>query len=328
MSSTPLQGAPGKTAVLLLAHGTPDRVEEIPEFLRNVTGGRPVPQPVIDEVKHRYTLIGRSPLRELTMKQAELTARELGLPVYVGMRNWTPYIPDVAAKMAADGVQRAVAICLAPQNSRTSVGLYKRALSGESGQAPFAVEFIESWHDQPYLISAFTEKLNAGWRSVCAEVGAKIPVIFTAHSVPTRTIVEGDPYEEQARQTAELVAIQCGALSLDDWRFAFQSQGMSGGPWLGPTVEETIRELKQQGHKGVFIQPIGFLCDHVEVLYDIDIAFKKFAEELGMRQWRAESLNDSPLLAKALAEVARAALRPVVAGENKPSALVQIAEPE
>lgn len=328
MSSTPLQGSSGKTAVLLLAHGTPDRVEEIPEFLRNVTGGRPVPQPVIDEVKHRYTLIGGSPLRELTIKQAKLTSNELGLPVYVGMRNWTPYIPDVVAKMAADGVQRAVAICLAPQNSRTSVGLYKRALFGESGQAPFAVEFVESWHDQPYLIRAFAERLNAAWRPACAGTGSKIPVIFTVHSVPTRTITEGDPYEEQARQTAELIAIQSGALSVDDWRLAFQSQGMSGGAWLGPTVEETIRELKQQGHKGVFIQPIGFLCDHVEVLYDIDIAFKKFAGERGMRLWRAESLNDSPLLAKALAEVARAALRPVVARENKPSVLVQIAEPE
>jgi len=321
LSSTPSSSI-RKTAVLLLAHGTPDSLDEIPEFLRSVTGGRAVPQPVIDEVKHRYMLIGGSPLRELTVKQAELAASELCLPVYVGMRNWTPYIPDVLARMAADGVQRAVAICLAPQNSRTSVGLYKRALLDEQGQAPFGVEFIESWHDQPYLVRAFAEKLNTGWRRACAEAGGTIPVIFTAHSVPTRTITEGDPYEQQARQTAELVAMQVGALSLNDWRFAFQSQGMSGGPWLGPTVEDIISELGQQGHKGVFVQPIGFLCDHVEVLYDIDIAFKKFAEERGMRLWRAESLNDSPLLAKALAEVARSALqleRPV---------LVRIAEPE
>jgi ferrochelatase len=311
-----------KAAVLLLAHGTPDTVEEIPEFLRNVTGGRPVPQPVIDEIKHRYGLIGRSPLRDLTMKQAQLVARELRLPVYVGMRNWTPLIPDVVQKMAAEGVERAVAICLAPQNSRTSVGLYQRALLGESGEAPFAVDFVESWHDHPLLIRAFAERLEAGWRRACQEAGANIPVVFTAHSVPTRTITEGDPYEQQARQTAELVARQTGSLSADGFRFAFQSQGMSGGPWLGPTVEDTISALGEQGHRGVFVQPIGFLCDHVEVLYDVDIAFRKFAEARGIRLWRAESLNDSPLLAAALADVARSRLQSSV------PVLVRIAESE
>ncbi len=301
MSSRSNAFPPG-TAVLLLAHGTPDRVEEIPEFLRNVTGGRAVPEAVLKEVERRYTLIGHSPLRELTMKQAERTAAALGAPVYVGMRNWTPYIRDVVAQMAADGVRRAIVICLAPQNSRTSVGLYRRALMGESGP-PFAVEFVESWHDHPLLIRAFAEKLAEGWGRACAEAGTNLPVIFTAHSVPTRTVSEGDPYERQARETATLVAQQ--GLGASDWTFAFQSQGMSGGPWLGPTVEETIVRLKEQGHAGVFLQPIGFLCDHVEVLYDVDIGFRKFAEERGMRLWRAESLNDSPLLALALAEVVR-----------------------
>ncbi len=294
---------PAGAAVLLLAHGTPDRVEEIPEFLRNVTGGRPVPEPVIKEVQHRYALIGSSPLRELTMKQADRTARELGVPVYVGMRNWTPYIRDTVAQMAADGIARAVAICQAPQNSRTSVGLYRKALMGESGP-PFAVEFVESWHDHPLLVKAFAEKLEAGWRSACAEAGGQLPVIFTAHSVPTRTISEGDPYEQQARETATLVAARAG-LAADQWTFAFQSQGMSGGTWLGPTVEETMVALQQQGHAGVFIQPVGFLCDHVEVLYDIDILFREFAETRGLRLWRAASLNDSPLLAQALASIAR-----------------------
>ncbi len=294
------------SAVLLLAHGTPERVEEIPDFLRNVTGGRPVPEAVIKEVQHRYGLIGRSPLRELTMKQAELTARELGAPVYVGMRNWTPYIRDVVAQMAADGVERAAVICLAPQNSRTSVGLYRKALMGENGP-PFAVEFVESWHGHPLLIRAFAEKLQSGWRHACAEAGAVLPVIFTAHSVPARTISEGDPYEQQARETAALVAAATG-VGADGWTFAFQSQGMSGGPWLGPTVEETILALREKGHAGVFIQPIGFLCDHVEVLYDIDIGFRKFAEEHGLHLWRAESLNDSPLLAQALAQIARTRL--------------------
>jgi ferrochelatase len=138
-------------------------------------------------------------------------------------------------------------------------------------------------------------------------MGAKVQIIFTAHSVPQRTIAEGDPYEAQAKETAMLVAREA-ALGADDWAFAFQSQGMSGGAWLGPTVEDTIRSLKGKSHRGVFIQPIGFLCDHVEVLYDIDIGFKQFAEKEGMRLWRAESLNDSPLLAAALADIARSRL--------------------
>jgi ferrochelatase len=139
-------------------------------------------------------------------------------------------------------------------------------------------------------------------------MGARVPVIFTAHSVPQRTIAEGDPYEEQARETAALVAREVPKLTVDDWTFAFQSQGMSGGSWLGPTVEDTILRLKAKRHGGVFIQPIGFLCDHVEVLYDVDIMFREFAEKNGMRLWRAESLNDSPTLIAALADVARSRL--------------------
>ena len=149
--------------------------------------------------------------------------------------------------------------------------------------------------------------MHQGWSRACTEAGAKLPVIFTAHSVPQRTISDGDPYEHQAKETASLVAKEAG-LQPEHWRFAFQSQGMSGGAWLGPTVEETILALKANGHHGFFIHPIGFLCDHVEVLYDIDIGFKQFAENHGMRLWRAESLNDSPLLTKALADVARSRL--------------------
>jgi len=290
-----------KSAVLLLAHGTPDSVEEVPEFLRNVTNGRPVPVQVIDEVKHRYSSIGRSPLTALTLKQGELLSRELGTPVYVGMRNWKPYIADIVARMEADRVSRAVVICLAPQNSRTSVGLYRAALGNG---LPFRFEFIDSWHDHPFLIKAFAEKLKRGREDASRELGTELPVIFTAHSVPQRTIAEGDPYEKQSRETAAQVASEA-SLSPDAWKFAFQSQGMSGGAWLGPTVEDTILELKKAGCRGVLVQPIGFLCDHVEVLYDIDIGFRQFAEKQGMGLWRAESLNDSHLLIAALADLAR-----------------------
>lgn len=298
--------ASDKTAVLLLAHGTPDSVEEIPEYLRLVTRGRPVPDEVVKEVQHRYGLIGRSPLTALTREQGELLARKTGLPVYIGMRNWKPFIAGTVREMQADGIERTAVICMAPQNSRTSVGLYRAALDA-GGKVPFEVEFVESWHDHPRLIQAFAEKLLAGWRLACKEAGAKIPVIFTAHSVPERTITEGDPYDRQARETAALVARDAG-LTARDWQFAFQSQGLSGGAWLGPTVEDTIAGLQEQGHRGVFVQPVGFLCDHVEVLYDIDIGFRKFAEERGMRLWRADSLNSSPLLTSALAEIVQSQL--------------------
>ena len=289
-----------KHAVLLLAHGSPERVEDIPEFLRNITGGRGLPDAVVKEVQHRYELIGSSPLTRITMLQAANVERELGLRTYVGMRNWMPFTSSAIAQMQADGVEHAVAICLAPHNSRTSVGLYRKAID----DAPFSVDFVESWHDHPLLIQAFAEKLTTGWKQACNEAGTTLPIIFTAHSVPQRTVDDGDPYECQTIHTAQLVAAEAG-FSAEQCKFAFQSQGMSGGAWLGPTVENTILELKAQGHTGVFIQPIGFVCDHVEILYDIDIAFKKFAEDHGMKLWRAESLNGSATFAKAVAAVAR-----------------------
>ena len=308
------------TGVLLLAHGSPDSPDEVPEFLGNIAG-RPLPPQVVAEVQHRYRLIGHSPLTEITLQQAGGVERELErvrprTRVYVGMRNWKPFIADTVQQMARDGIANAVVICLAPQNSQTSVGLYRRAL----GEPPFAIDFVENWHDHPLLIRAFAEKLQAGWKHAGDEMGARVPIIFTTHSVPTRTIEAGDPYEQQARETAEMVAMEVPSLNSDDWTFAFQSQGMSGGAWLGPTVEDTIRALQAKGHRGVFIQPIGFVCDHVEVLYDIDIGFRRFAEKQGMRLWRAESLNDSPALLAAIAGVARSRLEQP--GETKP--LVQI----
>ena len=290
-----------KQAALLIAHGSPERVEDIPEFLRNISRGRPIPDNVVQEVQHRYSLIGSSPLTRITQTQAEGVARELGLPAYVGMRNWHPFIADALKEMAADGVEEAVAICLAPHNSRTSVGLYKQALFGAG--APFPIDFVEEWHDHPLLIEAFADRLRTGWAAAYEQHGAPLPVLFTAHSVPRRTIEEGDPYEKQTRETAELVAKQ--APEIGDGHFAFQSQGMSGGEWLGPTVEDTITRLKEAGHNGVFVQPIGFVCDHVEILFDVDILFRGFAAERRLKLYRAESLNDSPLFIRAISDLAR-----------------------
>ena len=290
-----------KQAILLIAHGGPERVEDIPEFLQNISRGRPMSDNVVREVQHRYSLIGSSPLTRITQAQADGVAREHGIPAYVGMRNWHPFIADTLQKMAADGIEQAVAICLAPHNSQTSVGLYKQVLFGAA--EPFAIDFVEEWHDHPLLIEAFADNLRSGWKSASERHGSALPVIFTAHSVPQRTIAEGDPYQVQTQETAALVAAKVPEIGA--WKFAFQSQGMSGGEWLGPTVEDTITKLRESGHTGVFVQPIGFVCDHVEILFDVDILFRQFAEERGMKLYRAESLNDSPLFVRAVADLAR-----------------------
>ena len=364
-----------KFAVLLLAHGTPETVEEVPEYLKNVVSGRAMPPHVVEEIQGRYAQIGKSPLTEWTLQQAALLQRKIGLPVYVGMRNWRPYIGDTVRRMRADGVTDAVAICLAPQNSRTSVGLYRRAAYAEADNA-LRFHFIDAWADHPRLADAFAERLRPTWRAACASVGAKVPVLFTAHSVPCRTIqvaaasgqptethagptsqptggakaqaattasgpvrptVEErsyalppsassgpDPYAIETRHTAGLVAERLAAdgLTPRDWYFAFQSQGMSGGPWIGPTVEETLECLYREGHRGVVLQPIGFLCDHVEVLYDIDIAFQGLARKLGLQLFRPESLNASPLLIDALTDLATQGLLQLGAAPlEHPSAL-------
>ncbi len=283
-----------KPAVLLLAHGTPDTPAGVAEFLRLVTGGRELPASVVEEIRRRYELIGHSPLTDITHRQAQALARRLDLPVYVGMRNWHPFIAATVRRMSADGIDRAAVVCLAPH------------------QPAFATAFVESWHDHPALIRAFAQKLETTWRAACAETAATLPVVFTAHSVPSRAIEQGDPYETQARETAARVAAEVEGIA--EWRFTFQSQGASGGAWLGPTVEETIAALRQQGHTGVVLQPIGFLADHVEVLYDIDVAFRAEAERHGMRLWRTVSLNDSPLLISALADLATAHLGTIKSG--------------
>ncbi|MGD0345180.1 MAG: ferrochelatase [Terracidiphilus sp.] len=315
-----------KQAVLLLAHGTPETVEQIPEYLRNVVSGRPLPQAVVEEIQHRYALIGHSPLTEITLAQARLVESELAatgqaVPVYVGMRNWRPYIPEVVRQMRADGIEEAAVICMAPQNSRTSVGLYRRAVEAEAGG--LRVDFTSGWAQHPLLADAFAERLRPALAKLSREVGKPAPVLFTAHSVPVRTVEApaadadagkrlwpgqgADPYAEEARHTAELVAVRVP--EIPRWWFAFQSQGASGGPWLGPSVEETLEQIAAEGVKALILQPIGFLCDHVEILYDVDILFREFSVKLDIQLERPESLNASVTLAKAVADLARGGLR-------------------
>ncbi len=315
----------GKQAVLLLAHGTPETVEQIPEYLRNVVSGRPLPQAVVEEIQHRYALIGHSPLTEITFAQArqveaELAATGQAVPVYVGMRNWRPYIPEVVRQMRADGIDEAAVVCMAPQNSRTSVGLYRRAVEAEAGE--LRIDFTAGWAQHPLLADAFAERLRPALAKLSAGAGESVPVLFTAHSVPTRTVEApaadadagkrlwpgqgADPYAEEARHTAELVAARVP--EIPRWWFAFQSQGASGGPWLGPSVEETLDQIAGEGVKALILQPIGFLCDHVEILFDVDILFREYAVKHGIRLERPESLNASVTLAKAVADLARGGL--------------------
>lgn len=299
---------PGRWGVLLLAHGAPDRLDDIPEFLLNVRNGRPLPPPVVEEIKHRYALIGGgSPLLRHSRRQAVLLAARLGWPVYLAMRNWHPLIAEVVPEILRDRIDALVVLCLAPHNSRTSVGLYRQRLEEAfalAGVSP-TVNFVENWHDEPGLVRAFAEKLRAALATANAEAGRAVPVILTAHSVPERTIAAGDPYDAQVKETFALVAEAAGC---DLWQGAYQSQGMTSDPWIGPRVESAIDQLAAAGHRHLLLAPVGFLCDHVEILYDVDVAFRQYARDRGVTLWRTESLNDSALLIEALDSVVQKAL--------------------
>ncbi len=306
-------------------------------YLKLVTGGRGVPPHVVHELQERYAEIGlreeptdEGPhLTRWTLLQGRLLAAKMGVPVYVGMRNWKPFIADVVAQMKADGIRSARTLCLAPQNSRTSVGLYRRAVETAAGD-DLKIDFLAGWAEHPLLARAFAETMRVALDDA-RSTGARTAVLFTAHSVPCRTVqasvkpvehhgmvlaTEPDTYNSECKRTAKRIAAELGEtgslsgtdndgapLHEDDWYFCFQSQGLSGGPWIGPSVEDTLAALKQQGYEHVVMQPVGFLCDHVEILYDIDIAFQQTAREIGITISRADNLNDSPTLIAALEDL-------------------------
>lgn len=296
-----------KQAVLLLAHGAPERMEDLDAYLDLVRGGRPAPPELRAELHHRYEAIGgSSPLTARTREQAEALQRRLsqcGCPVrvYFAMRNWRPFIREVMAQIRADGIERVVAICLAPQYSRASVGLYYRRVQEAKADLGMNVEIVwtRSFHDHPLLIEAYAEK-------IAPLAGGERRVLFTAHSLPLRILEAGDPYDREARATAEAVARRLG---LVEWDFAYQSQGATDEPWLGPTVESVLDRYATEGIREVVLAPIGFVADHLEILYDVDIHFARYARERGIRLWRAESLNASPTFIAVLADIARAGLR-------------------
>ncbi len=289
-----------KQAVLLLAHGAPERVEDVESYLNYVRGGRPGSAQVVEEVRQRYAEIGgSSPLLKWTRLQAEGLSARLGIPVFFGMRNWHPFIAEVMPQVRESGAERIAAICLAPQYSELSVGLYIKRTEEARQAAGVTAELVwaKTFHDEPLLIEAFAERL--------APIAGKRKVLFTAHSLPEKALANGDPYDREARATAAAVAAR---LSISDWDFAYQSQGVTGDKWLGPTVESTLDRYAAEGVREVVVDPIGFVCDHVEILYDIDILFRGYAAERGISLTRPETLNDSPRFTAALAEVARRCL--------------------
>jgi ferrochelatase len=255
----------------------------------------------LEEVRNRYAAIGgSSPLHAWTKQQAGALSDLLGIPVFFGMRNWHPFIAETLEQVREAGLVRMAAICLTPQFSEMSVGLYMRRTEEARLRAGVQAEFVwaKSFYNEPLLIDAFAERL--------APIATGNWVLFTAHSLPEKALANGDPYDGEARATAAGVAKRVG---LKEWGFAYQSQGMTEEQWLGPTVELCLDRYASEGMREVVVAPIGFVCDHVEVLYDIDILFKGYAAERGIVLTRPESLNGSPAFTRALAQVAKRCLQ-------------------
>jgi len=291
-------------AVLMMAHGTPDSLEEMGEYLTRVRGGRPPSPELLREMVHNYEAIGgRSPLTELTRAQARALEAALGPPyrVFVGMRNWHPLIEDAVKEITAAGATRCIGIPMAPQYSALSVEKYlQEARRYVPDELPLTL--VQSWFDHPGLLEAFAENVRR------ALAGASVDrVIFTAHSLPERVKdlagPSSPPYPVQFEKTAAGVA---RLLGLGEWRTAYQSAGRTPEPWLGPTLEEVLVETSRAGSRRVLVVPVGFVCDHTEILFDIDRQAKKVARELGMELERSESLNTSPRFIEAVAEIVRA----------------------
>jgi ferrochelatase len=284
-------------------------------FLANVLRGRPVPPERVEDVVHHYERIGgRSPLTELTMKQAAalraLLEREgPRLPVYVGMRNWDPYLRDTLAAMQREGARRAVGVILAAQHSDASWERYQRdvaAARGELGDGAPEIDFAPGWYDHPLFIEAVAAQARATLNGLDAERRRAAQLIFTAHSIPTAMAADS-PYEQQLNAGARLVAQQLG---FADFTLAYQSRsGNPREPWLGPDIVEVVRERAAGAVRDLLVVPLGFVCDHVEVLYDLDVEAKRAADELRIGLLRAPTVNDHPSFIRMLAAVVGAHVR-------------------
>ena len=302
---------PHTIGVLLMAYGSPENIEDLEPYLLDIRSGRPVSPELLDEIRSRYEQIGgRSPLLDLTREQARQLQAELDarggdgyfrFRTAVGMRHWEPRIQSAVESLAEAGISSLIGLVMAPHSSQMSTGAYHQKLQEaiQTLNLPVRVIPIRAWHNHPGLIEAIAEKAEAA----LAKFGDEIPyVVFTAHSLPARILSMGDPYDAQLKETARLLA---GRLGLQEgrWQFSYQSAGQTAEPWLGPAIEPLIVELAQAGERNVLLVPIGFVCDHVEVLYDLDIACQRIASEHGIHLERSESLNASPKFIQTLADV-------------------------
>jgi len=297
------------TAVLLMAMGGPDCLENVEPFLLDVRGGRPTPPELVEEIRERYRATGgKSPAVGITQEVARKLERQLNessdgrYRVYVGLRHWHPFIKETYAELVKESPDQIIGVCMAPQQSSLSTGAYRKkveeARSGLADQT--SVTYVGSWNRHPKLIAAIVERIRQGLQKFPADVRTTVPVLFTAHSLPERIVAMKDPYPDEVRGTVEAVT---AALAQQPTYFAYQSQGRSSEPWLGPTVEGMLDTIQQAGHRHVLVAPIGFICDHVETLFDIDIELKQLAVKNGMHLERMAMLNDTPSLIETLRDI-------------------------
>ena len=296
-----------KTAILMMAYGGPDTLDDIEPYLLDIRGGRPTSAELVAEIRERYAKIGgRSPLLEITRAQASALETALnrqaaasggsgGFRVYVGMRHWKPYIREAVAQIAADGITSGLAFCMAPHASKMSTGAYRQKLRAalDMLQQPPALDFIESWYEQPFLIKALARNVQAALLRFEPQDRPTVHYLFTALSLPASLVAQGDPYADQLADTTRLLVAQLG-LRPEQWSFAYQSAGAAPGQWLGPAIEETLPALAAQGMRNVLVTPVGFTADHVEILFDLDIEAQAVALEVGLHLERSPSLNASP----------------------------------
>jgi protoporphyrin/coproporphyrin ferrochelatase len=273
-------------AILLMAHGAPADLNEVEAYVLRIRHGRPLEPHLMATIKDRYRQIGGSPLMDRSMRQAEALQKRIAEKIYLGMRHSSPYIRDVVETMISDGVENFVALCMAPQFSSMTIGAYQNALDEAIGNRVLPYKLVRSYARHPLLIRAFHARL-----ATALNAHPDAFVIFTAHSLPEKVIQQADPYDFEAKETARLIALSAG---LKDWKFAYQSQGLTSEKWLGPTVESRIDEIAALGRREVIVAPIGFVCDHVEILYDVDVMYRAAAATKGVQLFRTESLNDSP----------------------------------
>ncbi len=295
------------TAVILIALGGPRSLDEVGPFMAAFMG-RPAPPPVVTTVVERYKLIGgKSPLPELVKAQADALEKELGsgCRAYEGFRYSNPTVAEAFDRAIREGARRVIALSLSPFSTEVTTGAYKSACDG-LGSGETCPLFIPSWHDNPLFIDSWVDKVRAGLARFTETQQDTVVNIFTSHSIPIRYIVAGDPYQKQVEESVRLVV---GKTGIKNWRVAWQSKGTRATePWIGPEVEPTLDRIAEEGYKTVLEIPIGFTCDHMETLYDIDIVHRAHAKALGINFERAESLNTSPLFIKALADVVKKAL--------------------